>query len=138
MSRMKRLLSVFVAFTMVGAVAVGAASSVSSSASPKTAAAAPGSQWTKSHPFKAAFIYVGAPSDAGWTHAHDVARLEVQSYFGGRVQTMYKEDVPEGPQCAQVITQLVDAGANIIFTRLSLPRKLTSVSNSMRRSPAYR
>jgi basic membrane protein A len=115
MSRMKRLLSVFVAFTMVGAVAVGAASSVSSSASPKTAAAAPGSQWTKSHPFKAAFIYVGAPSDAGWTHAHDVARLEVQSYFGGRVQTMYKEDVPEGPQCAQVITQLVDAGANIIF-----------------------
>ena len=28
---------------------------------------------------------------------------------------MYKEDVPEGPQCAQVITQLVNAGANIIF-----------------------
>jgi len=41
-------------------------------------------------PVQAAFIYVGAPSDAGWTHAHDVARLEVQSYFGGRVQTMYK------------------------------------------------
>ena len=115
MSRMKRLSSVFVAFTMVGAVAVGAVGSVSSSASPKTAAAAPGSQWTKSHPFKAAFIYVGAPSDAGWTHAHDVGRLEVQSYFGGRVQTMYKEDVPEGPQCTQVITELVDAGANIIF-----------------------
>ncbi len=115
MSRMKRLLSVFVAFTMVGAVAIGAVSSVSSSASTKTAAAAPGSQWTKSHPFKAAFIYVGAPSDAGWTHAHDVGRLEVQKYFGGRVQTMYKEDVPEGPQCSQVITQLVDAGANIIF-----------------------
>jgi len=115
MSRMKRLLSVFVAFTMVGAVAVGAASSVSSSASTKTAAAAPGSQWTTKHPFKAGFIYVGAPSDAGWTHAHDVGRLEVQKYFGGRVVTMYKEDVPEGPQCAQVITQLVDAGANIIF-----------------------
>jgi len=112
---MKRLLSVFVAFTMVGAVAVGAASSVSSSASTKTAAAAPGSQWTTKHPFKAGFIYVGAPSDAGWTHAHDVGRLEVQKYFGGRVVTMYKEDVPEGPQCAQVITQLVDAGANIIF-----------------------
>ena len=115
MSRMKKLLGVFVAFTMVGAVAVGAANSVSSGATTKTTTTAPGSQWTKSHPFKAAFIYVGAPSDAGWTHAHDVGRLEVQKYFGGRVQTMYKEDVPEGPQCTQVITQLVDAGANIIF-----------------------
>jgi len=72
------------------AVAVGAVGSVSSSASPKTTATAPGSQWTKSHPFQAAFIYVGAPSDAGWTHAHDVGRLAVQSYFGGRVQTMYR------------------------------------------------
>ena len=67
------------------------------------------------NPFKVGFIYVGAPSDAGWTHAHDVARLEVQKYFGGRVETLYKEDVPEGPQCAQVITQLVDAGAKLIF-----------------------
>ena len=115
MSRMKRLSSVLVAFTMVSAVAVGAVGSVSSSASPKTATAAPGSQWTKSHPFKVGFIYVGAPSDAGWTHAQDVGRLAVQSYFGGRVQTMFKEDVPEGPQCTQVITQLVNAGANIIF-----------------------
>ena len=115
MSRMKKLSGVFVAFTMVGAVAVGAANSVSSGATTKTTTTALGSQWTKSHPFKAAFIYVGAPSDAGWTHAHDVGRLEVQKYFGGRVQTMYKEDVPEGPQCTQVITQLVDAGANIIF-----------------------
>ena len=77
MSRMKKLLGVFVAFTMVGAVAVGAANSVSSGATTKTTTTAPGSQWTKSHPFKAAFIYVGAPSDAGWTHAHDVGRLEV-------------------------------------------------------------
>ena len=29
--------------------------------------------------------------------------------------TEYKEDVPEGPQCTQVITQLVNWGANIIF-----------------------
>lgn len=71
--------------------------------------------WTVSHPFKAAFIYVGAPSDAGWTHAHEVGRQAVQSYFGGRVQTMYKQNVPEGPQVSQVITQLVNAGANIVF-----------------------
>lgn len=73
------------------------------------------SKWTTSNPFKAAFIYVGAPSDAGWTHAHEVGRLAVQTAFGGRVQTLYKENVPEGPQAAQVVTQLINQGANIIF-----------------------
>jgi basic membrane protein A len=58
---------------------------------------------------------VGAASDAGWTHAHDVGRLAMESSFGGRVQTMFKENVPEGPQTSQVITQLVNQGANIIF-----------------------
>ena len=117
MSRMKRqFLSVFVALTMAGAVvAVSSASSGASTRTTAPAKTAPFSKWTTSHPFKAAFIYVGAPSDAGWTHAHDVGRREVQKYFGGRVQTLYKEDVPEGPQCTQVITELVNAGANIIF-----------------------
>lgn len=72
-------------------------------------------KWTTSSPFKAAFIYVGAPSDAGWTHAHEVGRLAVQAAFGGRVQTLFKENVPEGPQAAQVVTQLINQGANIIF-----------------------
>lgn len=71
--------------------------------------------YTKAHPFVAAWIYVGAPSDAGWTHAQDVGRQAVKSYFGGRVKTLYKEDVPEGPQCAQVITELINEGAKIIF-----------------------
>jgi len=39
----------------------------------------------------------------------------MESSFGGRVQTMFKENVPEGPQVGQVITQLVNQGANIIF-----------------------
>ena len=84
-------------------------SSTSGSSSPST------SQWTVSHPFVAAFIYVGAASDAGWTHAHDVGRLAVESHFGGVVKTLFKENVPEGPQVSQVITQLINQGANIIF-----------------------
>lgn len=75
-----------------------------------------GGQWTTNHPFVAAFVYVGAASDAGWTHAHDVGRLAVESNFGGRVKTLFKENVPEGPQMSQVITQLVNQGANIIFS----------------------
>jgi basic membrane lipoprotein Med (substrate-binding protein (PBP1-ABC) superfamily) len=116
---MKQVLAVFAAMTMVGAPAVLTPSAAGASPMPAASRmapnAAPGSQWTVKNPFKVGFIYVGAPSDAGWTHAQDVGRLEVQKYFGGRVETMYKEDVPEGPQCAQVITQLVDAGAKLIF-----------------------
>jgi basic membrane protein A and related proteins len=94
-----------------------AASVAPASAAPAASAAAStaGSEWTTGNPFKAAFIYVGAASDAGWTHAHDVGRLAMESSFGGRVQTMFKENVPEGPQVGQVITQLVNQGANIIF-----------------------
>ena len=95
------------AFAVVGAAC---GSTPTATSSPAT-----GSQWTTSHPFVAAFIYVGAPSDAGWTHAHDVGRLAVESNFGGRAKTLFKVNVPEGPQASQVITQLVNQGANIIF-----------------------
>src|ERR1035438_316938 len=119
MSMMKRVVAVCAALTMVGWLAAvnlsASGASTKATAKPAVTMTTPGSQWTVKHPFKAAFIYVGAPSDAGWTHAHDVGRLEVQSYFGGRVETMFKSNVPEGPQCTQVITQLVDQGANIIF-----------------------
>ena len=111
MRRMKQVLAVLAAITMAAAPAVV----VPSVASATAVNGAVATQWTVKNPFKVGFIYVGAPSDAGWTHAQDVGRLEVQKYFGGRVVTMYKEDVPEGPQCAQVITQLVDAGAKLIF-----------------------
>ena len=113
MRRMKQVLAVLAAITMAAAPAVVVPSVAA--ASPAVVNGAAGSQWTVKNPFKVGFIYVGAPSDAGWTHAQDVGRLEVQKYFGGRVETLYKEDVPEGPQCAQVITQLVDAGAKLIF-----------------------
>jgi basic membrane protein A and related proteins len=101
------------ASTPATSAAAAATSAAATSAAP--ASSGIGSQWTTSHPFKAAFIYVGAPSDAGWTQAHDVGRLAVQSAFGGRVETTDKENVPEGPQVSQVITQLVNQGANIIF-----------------------
>src|SRR6266571_2038626 len=65
--------------------------------------------------FKAAWIYVGSPSDAGWTQAHDQGRLAVKKALGDKVQTIFKENVPEGPQVTQVINDLVNQGAKIIF-----------------------
>jgi len=65
--------------------------------------------------FKAAWIYVGPHNDAGWSQAHDGGRLHVQKTLGGKVQTTFKENVPEGPQVAQVIDSLVRDGNKIIF-----------------------
>ncbi|TMB89029.1 MAG: BMP family ABC transporter substrate-binding protein [Chloroflexi bacterium] len=65
--------------------------------------------------FKAAWIYVGAASDAGWTKAHDDARLYVEQQLGSQLKTTFKENVPEGPQASQVIDSLVADGNKIIF-----------------------
>ena len=65
--------------------------------------------------FKAAWIYVGPHNDGGWSQAHDQGRLYVQKALGSKVQTTYKENVPEGPQVAQVIDSLVRDGNKIIF-----------------------
>jgi basic membrane protein A and related proteins len=65
--------------------------------------------------FKAAWIYVGPHNDGGWSQAHDQGRLAVQKALGSKVQTTYKENVPEGPQVAQVIDQLIRDGNKIIF-----------------------
>jgi basic membrane protein A and related proteins len=65
--------------------------------------------------FKAAWIYVGPHNDGGWSQAHDQGRLYVQKHLGSKVQTTYKENVPEGPQVAQVIEQLIRDGNKAIF-----------------------
>src|SRR3954453_23515603 len=65
--------------------------------------------------FKAAWIYVGPHNDAGWSQAHDEGRLAVQKALGSKVQTTYKESIPEGPQVSQVIESLIRDGNKIIF-----------------------
>jgi basic membrane protein A len=65
--------------------------------------------------FKVAFIYVGPHNDHGWSQAHDAGRLYVQKALGSKVQTTFKENVPEGPQTAQVIDSLVRDGNKLIF-----------------------
>jgi basic membrane protein A and related proteins len=102
---MKRPAWVVIAATVVALVIVGCGSSKSSTE---------GS--TAKKPLIAAWIYVGSPSDAGWTHQHDLGRLGVQKHFGSKVRTIFKENVPEGPQVSNVITQLVNSGAKVIFS----------------------
>ncbi|HKG11580.1 MAG TPA: BMP family ABC transporter substrate-binding protein [Gaiellaceae bacterium] len=76
---------------------------------------AAGSAKPEQDTFKAAWIYVGPHTDGGWSQAHDAGRLKVQKALGSKVQTTYKENVPEGPQVAQVIESLIRDGNKMIF-----------------------
>ncbi|RZI82469.1 MAG: BMP family ABC transporter substrate-binding protein [Rubrivivax sp.] len=62
-----------------------------------------------------AFAYVGPVGDAGWTYAHDQARLAVEKEFGDKVKTSFVEKVPEGPDAERVIRDLVGQGNKLIF-----------------------
>jgi len=56
---------------------------------------------------KAAWIYVGPINDGGWSQAHNAGREFVANALGSKIQTTYKENVPEGPEVAQVINDLI-------------------------------
>jgi basic membrane protein A len=79
------------------------------------ATTAPARTEAQSATIKAAWIYVGPHNDGGWSQAHDQGRLYVQKKLGKNVVTTFKENVPEGPQVAQVIDSLVRDGNKIIF-----------------------
>ena len=65
---------------------------------------------------KVGFVYVGPVGDGGWTYEHDQARKAVVAKFGDKVETMYVESVPEGPDSERVMTDMALKGADLIFT----------------------
>src|SRR6478672_11656414 len=95
------------ALAAITVVIAGAAAALAVGTSPGSA--------KQSDVFKAAWIYVGPHNDGGWSQAHDNGRLAVQKALGSKVVTTYKENIPEGPQVAQVIESLIRDGNKIIF-----------------------
>ena len=65
---------------------------------------------------KVGFVYVGPVGDGGWTYEHDQGRLAVVEEFGDAVETVYVENVAEGPDSERVMTQMALDGADLIFT----------------------
>src|SRR5579885_1723682 len=100
---MRRRIGVIAALAVAAALAAVLAGAAGSGTAKSTAAV------------KAAWIYVGPHNDGGWSQAHDAGRQYVQKKLGSRVVTTYKENVPEGPQVATVLDQLVRDGNKIIF-----------------------
>jgi basic membrane protein A len=96
-------------------VGLGAALATLAAAALAVVATSSAAHQAQQAPIKAAWIYVGPHNDGGWSQAHDTGRLWVQKQLGANVTTTYKENVPEGPQVAQVIDSLVRDGNKIIF-----------------------
>ncbi|WP_170610839.1 BMP family ABC transporter substrate-binding protein [Ruegeria arenilitoris] len=65
---------------------------------------------------KVGFVYVGPVGDGGWTYEHDKGRQAVEQHFGDKVETVFVESVPEGPDAERVMTQMALEGADLIFT----------------------
>ncbi|MBC7698987.1 BMP family ABC transporter substrate-binding protein [Aquabacterium sp.] len=87
--------------------AASAASTPAATAS--VAAAAPAG------PLLIAFAYVGPVGDAGWTYAHDQARLALEKEYGDKIKTSFVEKVPEGPDAERVLRDMVSQGNKLIF-----------------------
>jgi len=97
-------------FAGVAAVAVLAVVSLVATACSKSS-----SSGSSGGTVKAAWIYVGPVNDGGWTQTHDAGRKYVETKLGSKVKTTYKENVPEGPEVAQVINDLIKDGNTVIF-----------------------
>ena len=65
---------------------------------------------------KVGFIYVGPIGDHGWSYQHNEGRLAIEEAFGDRVETMFVENVSEGPDAERAIERLARQGAGLIFT----------------------
>ena len=65
---------------------------------------------------KVAFIYIGQPGDLGWTYEHDRGRLMLEEALGDQIETIFIPDVPEGPDAEKTIRDVVEAGADVVFT----------------------
>jgi len=65
---------------------------------------------------KVGFVYVGPVGDGGWTYEHDQGRKAVVAEFGDQVETVFVENVAEGPDSERVMTQMALEGADLIFT----------------------
>lgn len=87
---------------------LAAASCLSPAFSQTTPTAAP--------PLKVGFVYVAPLTDAGWVRQHEEGRKAVEAALGGKVQTTYVENVPEGADAERVIRDLARQGNQLIFT----------------------
>ncbi|HET9067381.1 MAG TPA: BMP family ABC transporter substrate-binding protein [Amaricoccus sp.] len=61
------------------------------------------------------FIYPAPVADVGWAKQLDLGREAVAAEFGDKVKTVAVQNIPEGPDAARVMNQLVTDGAKFVM-----------------------
>lgn len=61
------------------------------------------------------FIYPAPVSDVGWAKQLDLGREAVAEAYGDKVKTVAVPNIPEGPDAARVMNQLVTDGATFLM-----------------------
>jgi len=69
---------------------------------------------TSTNKVKVGFVFIGPIKDGGWTQSHYNGMTYLKDQL--KVDTMYRELIPEGPEAKKAIKELVNAGCNVIFT----------------------
>ena len=64
---------------------------------------------------KVAFAYAGTAAGSRWSHSHELGRLHLQEVFGGRVETGFRENIPEGPDAYLHLKNLAEEKYDVVF-----------------------
>jgi simple sugar transport system substrate-binding protein len=90
---------------------IGCGLHVGPATAPAPAPAAPAQAATK-----IGFVYVSPVGEAGWTYQHELGRKEMEANLKGQVAVQTVENVPEGADAVQAISQLIHDGCKVVFT----------------------
>jgi len=71
---------------------------------------------TAADKIKACWVYVGPVGDFGYSYQHDQGRKAVERAFGDKIETVYLENISEGPDAERSIERLAREDCAIIFT----------------------
>jgi simple sugar transport system substrate-binding protein len=115
---MKRIIGIAaVAAAIVGGGLYYQSTQQAAAPAPEAAVAeAPAPAATPAEKLKACWIYVGPVGDHGYSYSHDLGRKMVAEQMADKVETVFVENVAEGPDAERVIERLAREGCKAIFT----------------------
>ena len=64
---------------------------------------------------KIGFVYPSPIADVGWSAELNAGRLAIEEHFGDQVETIFVENVPEGPDAGRIMNQMAAQGADMIM-----------------------
>lgn len=64
---------------------------------------------------KIGFLFPSPIADVGWSAELNHGRQAIEEHFGDKVETIFVENVPEGPDAARIMNQMAAQGAGMIM-----------------------